>query len=597
MAYPLTVYVRLFLLLASSVLGLKTVGWCQAFTDGDPAGLLYTNHVGGFLGHGVSMADFNGDGHDDLTFTQFQGEIRFYEGDGNGQFAQADLGIVNTGGEAKCALWADLDGDGDQDLFVTQRLAPNRLYARMPDGSLQEVPNAGGMAGTSLERAYGASIADYDQDQRLDVYVCHYHTPQSNSESNRLFRGDAGVDLDMSFTDVTEASGVGNGVKQSFQSTWIDVDRDGLLDLHVINDRTGWPDALYRNLGDGTFMDMAASWGIDIGIYSMSSSFGDFDKDLDWDIMVSNGAVDGNRFLVCQGAPFQVASDPLFYTDMAEEAGVLLENLAWGAMWLDVNNDSWEDLYIATGTSMYTDYPNVTNFYPNSTNGLFLNPAGSLPLVDISASINWENELTFSVAYGDHNEDGALDFISHRMGPRAALYNGVANENHWLQVMIKPNQGHPDAIGTVLTLWNDGVPSSRTLTCGSQYLSQNSRWVHFGLGNQTTVDSLVVSWHGGSSTTVPVEEVDRRIVLNEDGLVESVVSGCTYAVACNYNAEATEDNGSCDLSCTCGPGTTWDPIAGHCVVTCAADHNNDGGIGAGDLLLFLTWFGDDCTED
>ncbi|MDP7436177.1 MAG: FG-GAP-like repeat-containing protein, partial [Flavobacteriales bacterium] len=82
------------------------------------------------------------------------------------------LGIVNTGGEAKCALWADLDGDGDQDLFVTQRLAPNRLYARMPDGSLQEVPNAGGMAGTSLERAYGASIADYDQDQRLDVYVC-----------------------------------------------------------------------------------------------------------------------------------------------------------------------------------------------------------------------------------------------------------------------------------------------------------------------------------------------------------------------------------------------------------------------------------------
>ena len=163
--------------------------------------------------------------------------------------------------------------------------------------------------------------------------------------------------------------------------------------------------------------------------------------------------------------------------------------------------------------------------------------------------------------------------------------------------MIKPNQGHPDAIGTVLTLWNDGVPSSRTLTCGSQYLSQNSRWVHFGLGNQTTVDSLVVSWHGGSSTTVPLEEVDRRIVLNEDGLVESVISGCTYDVACNYNAEATEDNGSCDLSCTCGPGTTWDPIAGHCVVTCAADHNNDGGIGAGDLLLFLTWFGDDCTED
>ena len=597
MAFQFSAHVRLSVFLAASVLGLKTVVWGQTFTDGDPGGLLYTNHFGGFLGHGVSMADFNGDGHDDLTFTQFQGEILFYEGDGDGQFAQADLGIVNTGGEAKCALWADLDGDGDQDLFVTQRLAPNRLYARMPDGSLQEVPDAGGMGGTSLERAYGASIADFDQDHRLDVYVCHYHTPQSNSESNRLFRGLSGVDLDMSFQDVTEVAGVGNGVKQSFQSTWIDVDRDGWLDLHVINDRTNWPDALYRNMGDGTFMDMAASWGIDIGIYSMSSSFGDFDKDLDWDIVVSNGANDGNHFLVCQGAPFQVESDSLSYTDMAEEAGVLLENLAWGAMWLDVNNDSWEDLYIATGTSMYTDYPNVTNFFPNSTNGLFLNPGGTLPLGDISGAINWENELTFSVAFGDHNEDGALDFISHRMGPQAALYNGVVNDNHWLQVMLVPDGGHPDAIGSVLTLWNEGMPSSRTLTCGSQYMSQNSRWTHFGLGSHTTVDSLVVSWAGGGNTSLSLEEVDRRIVLNEEGLVESAVSGCTYAVACNYNAEATEDDGSCDMSCTCGPGTTWDANAGHCVVTCAADHNNDGGIGAGDLILFLTWFGDDCTED
>ena len=201
-------------------------------------------------------------------------------------------------------------------------------------------------------------------------------------------------------------------------------------------------------MGDGTFMDMAASWGIDIGIYSMSSSFGDFDKDLDWDIMVSNGANDGNHFLVCQGAPFQVESDSLSYTDMAEEAGVLLENLAWGAMWLDVNNDSWEDLYIATGTSMYTDYPNVTNFFPNSTNGLFLNPGGTLPLEDISGAINWENELTFSVAL-ETTTKTRLDFISHRMGPRAALYNGVVNDNHWLQVMLVPDGGHPDAIGSV----------------------------------------------------------------------------------------------------------------------------------------------------
>ena len=105
--------------------------WSQSFQDGDVQGDLYTNHVGGYLGHGVSMADFNGDGHDDLTFTQFEGELHLYAGDGQGNFQPINLGVSNTGGEGKCPLWADFDGDGDQDLLITQRLAPNRLYARM----------------------------------------------------------------------------------------------------------------------------------------------------------------------------------------------------------------------------------------------------------------------------------------------------------------------------------------------------------------------------------------------------------------------------------------------------------------------------------
>ena len=164
----------------------------QMFIDGDPVGTLYTEHVGGYLGQGVSFADFNGDGNDDLTFTQWTGEILTFAGDGQGGFLPVDEGIGNTEGEPKCALWVDLDNDGDQDLFVTQRLATNKLYARMPDGSLQAVPNAGGLAGSETERSYGASVADYDKDGRLDVYICHYHTPQSDYETNRLLRSMAG---------------------------------------------------------------------------------------------------------------------------------------------------------------------------------------------------------------------------------------------------------------------------------------------------------------------------------------------------------------------------------------------------------------------
>ena len=142
-----TVRATLLLAVAWTTVG---EGWGQTFMDGDLDGVLYTEHVGGYLGQGVSFADFNGDGNDDLTFTQWTGEILTFAGDGQGGFSPVDEGIGNTEGEPKCALWIDLDNDGDQDLFVTQRLATNKLYARMPDGSLQAVPDAGGWQGLKL---------------------------------------------------------------------------------------------------------------------------------------------------------------------------------------------------------------------------------------------------------------------------------------------------------------------------------------------------------------------------------------------------------------------------------------------------------------
>ena len=572
--------------------------WGQTFTDGDPTGILYTEHVGGYLGHGVSFADFNADGNDDLTFTQFEGQILAFAGDGLGGFTPMDLGIGNTGGEPKCALWADFDNDGDQDLFVTQRLSLNKLYAQMPDGSLQEVPNAGGMEGTELERAYGASVADYDKNGRLDVYISHYHTPQTNSEPNRLFRSGGGVDLDMVFEDVTEAAGVGNGVRQSFQSTWVDVDRDGWLDLHVINDRIFWADALYRNQGDGTFVDMAAEWGIDIGEYSMSSTVSDFDKDGDWDFVVTNGANEGNSFLKCDGEPFgpdSMGEPELSYSEVAADAGILLDNLAWGALWFDTDNDGWQDLFIGTGTSAYTDYPNVLGVYANSFNGFWLNNQGEFPLEEAFGNVFTDNDVTFSSAWADHNNDGAMDFVSHRIGPRARLLNGVPNSNHWVQIHLTPSSGNLDAIGAVVTAWNNGTPDMRVRKCGSDYLNQNSKRLHFGLGSTAELDSMVVDWPSGAHVVYADLTLDAVNTLHEDGAsTANVVAGCTYAVACNFNPAATEDDGSCDWSCACGEGTVWDDEAGSCVATCTADHNGDGAIGAGDLIIFLTLFGVSC---
>ena len=140
-------------------------------------------------------------------------------------------------------------------------------------------------------RSYGISVGDYNNDGFVDLYICNYHT-WIDAVENELYMNNG----DGTFTETTVIAGVGNNFQQSFQSTFIDINHDGWLDLHVINDRVEMYNAFYINNGDGTFTDMAQSLGLDLGLYAMSSSFGDMDGDGDMDLYVTNG-YDGNVLL------------------------------------------------------------------------------------------------------------------------------------------------------------------------------------------------------------------------------------------------------------------------------------------------------------
>ena len=107
--------------------------------------------------------------------------------------------------------------------------------------------DAGGIAGTELERTFGAAVADYDMDGRLDVYLNHYHSPDQQ-RGKQLFQSAGGAKFIHDLSRRHRIGRVGNGVKQSFQATWIDVDRDGWLDSRRER-QVVRPDALYRNLG------------------------------------------------------------------------------------------------------------------------------------------------------------------------------------------------------------------------------------------------------------------------------------------------------------------------------------------------------------
>lgn len=529
---------------------------------------LFTDHTGGYLGSGLSFADFNGDDIDDLTFGHHAGQIRYYQGDGVG-FEEIQLNIDNDVNESKSVLWADIDNDGDQDLLITNRNASNRLW--MNNGNMQftDVTSSCGISTSSISRSYGASFGDYDNDGFIDLYICNYHTDVINIK-NELYHNNG----DGTFTDVTVSSGVGNGLQQSFQSTWIDIDKDRFLDLYVINDRLDYPNSFYLNNGDGTFVDMGPVWGADLEIYAMSSTFADYDCDGDMDLYVTNGSA-GNVLLsnnLNQGMGF---------VNVTSSLGVEVNQLCWGACFIDHLNDSWLDLYVGTGFSVYTDYPNIFEEYPALSNAFFTsNGTGSL---DVSSELSEELQHTFAMSTGDFNNDGFPDLVSHQVGLNASVISAIPNENHYLKVRPQGTTVNRDAIGSEVYVYHSSAENTEVnavkvdvVFCGDKYLSQNSRHLQFGLGSSTQVDSVVIQWPGGFPETFLGISIDSSVVLVEGSSIQDCPNPASF----------------------CGSGTIWDEATQTCVSfqedLCPTDVNNDGFTSIQDLLELLGQFGTFC---
>ena len=564
------VYVNTVTFCISSIL-LFNFSVSAQFVDVSNGLLLVTDHTGGFLGTGVSFADFNGDNVDDLTFGHHNGQIRFYQGDGAG-FQEVSLNIDNEGSETKSVLWADIDNDGDQDFLITNRNASNKIWLNEGNTQFLDVSSSCGISTSPNTKSYGASFGDYDNDGYLDLYICNYHTDIINIQ-NELYHNNG----DGTFTDVTMTSGVGNGLSQTFQSTWIDIDNDSFLDLHIINDRVQCPNAFYHNNGDGTFTDMASDWGVDIGVYAMSSTFGDCDRDGDMDLYVTNGT-DGNYLF------FNDITHGNGFIDVTDIEGVQVNQLCWGACFIDHENDRWTDLYVATGIAVFSDYPTVFDIMGVQPNAFF-SSSGSPPMQNVSTETPQSEQYTFSIAKGDYNNDGFPDLVSHQVGLYASMISATPNENHFLKVMPQGTIVNRDAIGAEVMVYhsdgqNTGINEVEldVVFCGDKYLSQNSRFLQFGLGSSTQVDSVVVQWPGGEEESFIGLSIDESVVL---------IEGASNQYCPNPSA-------------FCGSGTIWDEGTQTCVSVeqedqCPADVNNDGYTAILDLLIVLNQFGTFCS--
>ena len=357
---------------------LHSVGSAQLVVDAIGSEVV-SDHTGGYLGTGVSFADFNGDGLDDLTFGHHDGALSFYAGNGDG-FDSIDLGLGLPTAEAKGVLWADIDNDGDQDLFVAYRFAPNKLWLNDGEMGFEDVSSSCGIAQDN-RRSFGPAFGDFDRDGLLDLFVANYGYAVDVPQGNELYRNVGGGQ----FEDVTAEFGLDGENLQSFQATWMDVDRDGWLDLHVIRDRLIFPNLFYHNKAEEQgavgFEEEAQARGMDAMLNCMSSRPHDYDRDGDLDLFIAGG-LEGNMLLVNNGDGY--------YTDATNDL-VQMNEVCWSGQWLDVDaedniinvgvkeftGDNPLDKHAITGTMFFKDkevyLSSLSRLYENNTrtNGEF----------------------------------------------------------------------------------------------------------------------------------------------------------------------------------------------------------------------------------
>lgn len=441
-----------------------------------------------YLGGGVSFYDFDGDGWDDLTFATDENQEVLFFRNTGSTFEQVDFGINETF-ETKQVLWVDYDNDGDKDFFATSITGLNVFYQNNGDMTFTDITQTSGLYTENLF-TYGATFGDIDNDGDLDLYIVHRDVTTLN-QKNLLYKNEEGT-----YVDITDSAGLTSDNDLSFCASFFDYDNDGDQDLYVSNDKYTKINRLYKNNGDLTFQDVSVESGAGMAIDAMSTTIGDYNNDGWFDIYVTN-TTQGNYHLRNNG-------DGTF-TNEATELGTGFYSIAWGSVFLDAENDSDLDLYVSGMLDGSSGLPSA--FYENE-NGLFVIPE----------DIGFDNDTrtSFSNAIGDINNDGYPDIVvMNDTDPNFLWQNNSTKSNNWLKVKLQGTTSNRDGIGSVIEVVASGKSQYRYTVCGEGYLGQNSGHEFFGLGNAETVTSLKITWLSGIIDVFENLEVNQSFIIIE----------------------------------------------------------------------------------
>ena len=488
---------------------------------GETAGLTIVGH-----GRGSAWADMDGDGLEDFGLGLMSGGLLhpggfwYYKNLGNLKFEErrAEVGLV-IDETVYGVTFPDVDNDGDSDVFVNcggyQSADPipqkNRLFLNDGHGMFTEVPEAGGLALEGFN--FTSAWDDVNKDGLLDVFISRL-TPDGNTPDRRLLlnRGQA------TFEDVTVAAGLQSLVVDTHQAVFFDLENDGDPDLALAN-RDGRvtleepprpPNQLYRNEGDGTFVDVTDASGIGVGRAGFVVDLADFDRDGDLDLFM--GAY--NNLVI--GTYVPGAHDCLYrndggghFADVSQAAGVANVGGSMGTRFWDFDNDGYPDLYVSKGGAEPRRVE-LDLMYRNLGNGTFMQIGAEVGLTNRTAG--------HGPSACDADHDGDLDFLLpsgsmlHGTEARSLFYENQGPTGSAVSFRPQGESGNKDAVGAQILVRAGGKLAKGQVSAGSGYSSMAPAEAWFGVGNATVLDEVTVVWRSGARRTGTNIPVHSRIV-------------------------------------------------------------------------------------
>ncbi len=507
------------------------------------------------VGCGIAFFDFDNDGWLDIFMlcgTRMEhppadATNRLYKNNRDGTFTDvtAKAGLVRSGWSSGVTI-ADYNNDGFEDIFITC-YGQNVLYRNNGDGTFTDVTKPAGLLYTGPTRwGSGCTFVDYDRDGHLDLFVANYvdlnhgklprpgENPFCNFKGVPVNCGPRGLAMgntilyrnqgDGTFVDVSAKSGIASATRTYAMTTVAaDFDNDGWTDLYVASDST--PSLFFRNRHDGTFAEEGAERGAALsedGVEQagMGIAVGDYDLDGNLDLFKTHFSDDTSILYKNDGTGN--------FTDVTIKSGIAVETryISWGTGFADLDNDGWPDLAIVTG-SVYPEVERKFPQYPLKTPRIIFRNLGNghfEELIEEAGPGIAAPHCSRGLAFGDFDNDGDVDLLIANLNePPSLLRNDVKGGGNWIKILLIGTISNRSAIGSRIIAKYGGKRQAQAVMAQSSFYSVSDRRIHFGIGSSTQAD-LEIHWTNGLIEHIKAIPANHLVTIKEtQGIIRTEV--------------------------------------------------------------------------